>query len=101
MRMMRLNPSLCYNVVRKEAHALTRDEETMTDRIEYQIQIEGWIDEWWRHWFEDTIVHAEQAQDGTPVTTLRGTFDQAALRGVLCKIWDLSLTVLSVTRVEG
>jgi hypothetical protein len=73
----------------------------MAERQEYQIQIEGWIGESWRHWFEDTLVRSERAQDGAPVTTLRGTFDQAALRGVLCKVWDLNLTVLSVSRVEG
>ena len=73
----------------------------MAERQEYHIQIEGWIGEPWRHWFEDTLVRSERARDGTPVTTLHGRFDQAALRGVLCKVWDLNLTVLSVTRVEG
>jgi hypothetical protein len=73
----------------------------MTDRKGYQIQIEGWIGERWAHWFEDTTVRPERAHDGTPVTTLSGTFDQAALRGLLSKIWDLNLTVLSVTRVEA
>ena len=73
----------------------------MTDRRGYQIQIEGRIGERWAHWFEDTTVRSEQAHDGAPVTTLSGTFDQAALRGLLSKIWDLNLTVLSVTRVEG
>ena len=73
----------------------------MTDRQGYQIQIEGWIGERWTHWFEDTTVRSEQAQDGTPVTTLSGTFDQAALRGILSRIWDLNLTVLSVTRAES
>ena len=45
-------------------------------------------------------MRSEQAHDGAPVTTLSGTFDQAALRGLLSKIWDLNLTVLSVTRVN-
>jgi len=73
----------------------------MTDRKGYQIQIEGWIGERWADWFEGATVRSEQAQDGTAITTLSGTFDQAALRGVLSKIWDLNLTVLSVTRVES
>ena len=67
----------------------------------YQIQIEGWIGERWAHWFEEATIGSEQAHDGTPVTTLSGTFDQSALRGLLSKIWDLNLTVLSVTRVES
>ena len=101
MRTMRLIPSLCYTVARTREHTSTGVEWIVADRRGYLIQIEGWIGEPWRHWFEDTLVCSEQAHDGTPVTTLRGTFDQAALRGVLCKIWDLNLTVLSVTRVEG
>jgi hypothetical protein len=43
----------------------------------------------------------EQGSDGRQVTTLTGTIvDQAALRGILVKLWDLNLTLISVTRVE-
>ena len=73
----------------------------MADRIGYQIQVEGWIGERWAHWFEDTTLQAGRTPDGTPVTMLRGTFDQAALRGTLAKLWDLNLTLLSVARDES
>jgi len=47
-----------------------------------------------------TITH-EHGSDGSPVTTLTGAVvDQAALRGTLEKIWNLSLTLISVTRIE-
>jgi hypothetical protein len=72
----------------------------MADQIEYQIQVEGWIGERWARWFEDTTLRAEHTHDGTPVTTLSGTFDQAALRGTLSKLWDLNLTLLCVTRIQ-
>ena len=36
-----------------------------------------------------------------PATTLIGVMeDQAALRGILCRLWDLNLTVVSVRRTE-
>ena len=73
----------------------------MAEQTRYQIQVEGWIGERWAHWFESTTLCAERAHDGTPVTTLSGTFDQAALRGTLAKLWDLNLTLLSVTRDES
>jgi hypothetical protein len=73
----------------------------MAEQIGYQILVEGWIGERWAHWFEDTTLHAGQTPDGTPVTTLSGTFDQAALRGTLVKLWDLNLTLLSVARDES
>ena len=35
------------------------------------------------------------------ITTLTGPVaDQAALRGILTKVWDLNLTLISVTRIE-
>ena len=72
----------------------------MAEQTRYQIQVEGWIGERWAHWFEDTTLRAERTPDGTPVTMLRGTFDQAALRGTLAKLWDLNLTLLSVARTK-
>jgi hypothetical protein len=71
----------------------------MADQIRYQIQVEGWIGERWADWFENTTVRAGRTQDGTPVTTVSGAFDQSALRGTLIKLWDLNLTLLSVTRI--
>ena len=65
----------------------------------YQIQIQGKLDESWSDWFRDMTVAFECADDGSPITTLTGPVaDQAALRGILNRIWDLHLTVLSVTR---
>jgi hypothetical protein len=65
----------------------------------YQIQVEGKLDEGWSEWFRDMTVTFERASDGSAITTLTGPVaDQAALRGILNRIWDLHLTVLSVTR---
>ena len=67
--------------------------------LTYQIQVEGKLDEGWSEWFRDMTVTFERASDGSPITTLTGPVaDQAALRGILNRIWDLHLTVLSVTR---
>jgi hypothetical protein len=38
----------------------------------------------------------EPTPDGLGITTISGTFDQAALRGLLSYLWDMNLTVLSV-----
>jgi hypothetical protein len=65
----------------------------------YQIQVQGKLDEGWSEWFRGMTVAFECANDGSPVTTLTGPVaDQAALRGTLNRIWDLNLTLLSVTR---
>ncbi len=67
--------------------------------ITYQIKVQGKLDKDWSNWFKAMTVTFEYTNDASPVTTLTGPVaDQAALRGILNRIWDLNLTVLSVTR---
>jgi hypothetical protein len=73
----------------------------VTENNTYQIRILGWIGRRWEQWFDGLSVAAEETGDGRPVTVLTGAVaDQAALRGLLCKAWDLNLAVLSVTHLE-
>ena len=67
----------------------------------YQIQMQGWLDKRWTRWFEGMTMTFGHTDDGTPVTTLTSAVDQAALRGILSRIWDLNLTLLSVTRCDA
>ncbi len=65
----------------------------------YQINLEGWLDAAWSDWFSGMTITYKQGSP--PTTTLTGTvLDQADLRGILAKIWDLNLTVISVNRIE-
>jgi hypothetical protein len=67
----------------------------------YRIEVEGTLDERWSDWFSGLAVVAGSEGEGTPVTTLTGLMDQAALRGILNKVWDLNLTLVSVVPIEG
>jgi hypothetical protein len=61
----------------------------------YRIQVLGRLDESWSNWLDEMTM----AYDGG-VTTLSGPVaDQAALRGILTRIWDLNLTLISVHRI--
>ncbi len=62
-----------------------------------EIRVKGRIDEHWSDWLEGlTITHTGQDE-----TILSGTVvDQAALYGLLAKLRDLGLSLLSVNRVE-
>ncbi len=67
----------------------------------YRIAVQEPLDEGESVWFDGMTVAAEPSADGTPLTILTGFIaDQAALRGLLAKIWDLNLTVISVSRIE-
>ncbi|NLF13039.1 MAG: hypothetical protein GX597_14725 [Anaerolineaceae bacterium] len=67
----------------------------------YEIRVQGALDRDWQQWFYGLAVTLTPGDEGASVTTLLGPVpDQAALRGLLCKLWDLNLTVLAVRRVE-
>ena len=67
----------------------------------YQIRLAGKIRENWSDWFSGMVISSEKDNLEFPITTLVGWVpDQAALRGILCKLWDLNLTIISISRVE-
>jgi hypothetical protein len=69
--------------------------------IIYEIEVQGELDPSWEQWFSGLEVILESSSGQTPITRLRGPVaDQAALRGVLCRLWDLNLTVVSILRIE-
>jgi hypothetical protein len=66
----------------------------MTTYSIYQIRIDGLLDSSWSAWF-DGLAISYSAED---TTILTGPLpDQAALHGVLNKIRDLGLTLISVS----
>ncbi len=69
------------------------------ERAVYQITVQGKLDEHWSDWFSGLAVPVLNGTGDPPFTTLVGPMDQAALRGILCKLWDLNLTLVSVRRV--
>jgi hypothetical protein len=61
----------------------------------YEIRIEGHLSDSWSSWFEDLTISHESSGE----TVLQGLLaDQAALHGVLMRIRDLGLPLVSVTR---
>jgi hypothetical protein len=61
----------------------------------YRIRIEGHLDERWTSWFDGLALTHEG--DGT--TLLQGRVaDQAALHGLLAKVRDMGLPLVSVAR---
>lgn len=64
----------------------------------YQIHVQGIISQHWLGYFDEMKISAE-GEDGTAITTLMGEIvDQAALQGMLQKIYTLGLVLLKVQR---
>jgi hypothetical protein len=66
---------------------------------EYQIRVQGKLDPRWSSWFNGLAVRLES--EDPLITSLTGVImDQASLRGVLTRIWNLNLSLISVNRLE-
>ena len=69
-----------------------------TEAEYYEIRVRGELDSRWSAWFDDVTV----TPLGNGDTLITGLIqDQAALHGILAKIRDLSLYLLSVICVQG
>jgi hypothetical protein len=63
----------------------------------YEIRIKGHLEDRWADWFEGMTITLEEDGD----TLLSGPVaDQAALHGLLKRVRDLGLPLLSVNSVE-
>jgi hypothetical protein len=74
-------------------------EKKADERATYQIKVQGRLDDRWSEWFSGLTITVES--ENPPVTKLVGVIDQSALRGILTKIWDLNLALISVAPIEA
>ena len=64
-------------------------------RAAYQVKVRGRISADWSEWLNGVTITPEDN-----ATIIDAMVDQAALRGILCRMWDLNLTLVSVIRME-
>jgi hypothetical protein len=63
----------------------------------YRIRVQGHLRPEWSEWFDGMAITLEENGD----TTLSGlAMDQPALHGLLIRVRDLGLTLISVSQVE-
>lgn len=69
----------------------------MGQPLHYRIEVQGRIDERWLEWFEGMDIEVADAEHEPVVTSLTGILaDQAALLGVLRKLYDRGYLLLGV-----
>jgi hypothetical protein len=69
----------------------------MSETDTYEIRIQGRLDDRWSAWFDGMEITA--GGDGS--TLIRGPVaDQAALHGLIQKVRDLGLPLLSLTHIR-
>ena len=71
---------------------------TANEAGRYEIRLKGHLDNRWSAWFDGLTLTTRS--DGT--TVIHGlVIDQSALHGLLQKVRDVGLPLVSVTRVEA
>ena len=73
---------------------------TLDQPIIYQIKVSGYLSANWSDWIEEMTVTAGHDSGDSPVTTLTGAFDQAALLGLLRRLYYLGLPLISVNCIQ-
>jgi len=74
---------------------------TLDQPATYQIKVPGHLDESWSEWAGGMTITLESKGDGPPVTTLTGTIaDQAALQGLLRRLYSLGLPLISINWLD-
>ncbi|HLO32236.1 MAG TPA: hypothetical protein VK249_24010 [Anaerolineales bacterium] len=70
---------------------------TPSQSVVYQIRIKGELDSQWTDWFEGLTITLEEDGD----TLLTGPVsDQAALHGLLKKVRDLGMPLISINQIQ-
>jgi hypothetical protein len=69
----------------------------MSELLVYQIRIKGHLDESWIHWFSPLVIVNESNGEAMLTGEVR---DQAELHGLLDRIFDLNLPLLSLNPIK-
>ncbi len=77
-----------------------RSKLTLDRVVTYQIKVPGRLDPHWEEWAGEIIVTILGDETSQPITILTGTFDQAALLGLLRRLYSLGLPLISVICLE-
>ena len=85
---------LCYNSI------FSKNRGKLDQPATYQVRVPGELDKGWSDWSGGMQIAVESQRDGPPITALTGKVDQAALRGLLRRLYSLGLPLISAVCVE-
>ena len=80
-----------------ESMASTEDQDDRYEPGHYEIRVRGHLDGKWADWFEGLTITLE---DNGDTLLTGGVADQAALHGLLRRVRDLGMPLISVARVR-
>jgi len=69
---------------------------TLDRPAKYQVQVPGELDPDWFNGVNDVTISISLNEEGLPVSTMIGVFDQAALQGFLRRLYARGISLISV-----
>ncbi len=69
---------------------------TLDQPVTYEVKVPGHLDATWTEWNGRMTLRVEGEGSDPPITILTGTLDQAALHGLLRRLYALGLPLISV-----
>lgn len=87
---------------KKQSHTKSNQPSSLNNGGIYEIKIKGFLDEHWGQWFEGMALQRQENMEAEPDCTLiiGPVTDQPALHGLLAKIRDLNLTLISMRKLD-
>jgi len=73
---------------------------TLDQPVTYQIKVQGKLDESWPDWAGEMVVTVGYDDNGLSITTLTGFLDQAALLGLMRRLYSLGIPLISVVCLD-
>ena len=74
---------------------------TLDRPVTNQIKVPGELSESWADWTGEMTISVESTGEDRPISTLTGNLDQAALQGLLRRLYFLGLPLISVNFVDN
>jgi hypothetical protein len=88
-------------MLRRELTEKPNQRLTLDRPATYQIKVPGHIGPNWSDWIGGMTIAVDREGDTPPITTLTGpVVDQAALQGLLRRLYSLGLPLVSVACIE-
>jgi hypothetical protein len=80
--------------------SMNKQKLTLDRPVTYQIRVPGVLDEIYSDWTGSMMITSDNDEKDMPVTTLTVTVDQAALQGLLRRLYSLGLPLISVHCID-
>lgn len=74
---------------------------TLDRPVTYQIRVPGCLDDSWSDWDGSMTLTVENGDGDLPITVLTAVLDQAALQGLLRRLYSLGLPLISVMWINN